>query len=134
MEQTIPGEFRIQAYRNRRFQNWIIIGFLYSLFYMTRYNLAANASSLMNTFGWTKQDYGIFEVILPLVYGLAVVINGPLADKFGGKKAFLLGAVGVIIMNFLFGNPPFKQISHVFSSEIHHLSKNHAFYLWKSPI
>ena len=103
MEQTIPGEFRIQAYRNRRFQNWIIIGFLYSLFYMTRYNLAANASSLMNTFGWTKQDYGIFEVILPLVYGLAVVINGPLADKFGGKKAFLLGAVGVIIMNFLFG-------------------------------
>ncbi|EPJ32109.1 hypothetical protein CP061683_2047, partial [Chlamydia psittaci 06-1683] len=35
---------------------------------------------------------------------------------------------------FLFRNPPFKQISLVFSSEIPHLSKNHAFYLRKSPI
>lgn len=103
MEQTIPADFRIPAYRHRRFQNWIIIGFLYSLFYMTRYNLAANASSMMTVFGWSKQDYGIFEFLLPLVYGLAVVINGPLADKFGGKKAFIFGAAGVVIMNLLLG-------------------------------
>ncbi|EPP30956.1 hypothetical protein CP8484711_2951, partial [Chlamydia psittaci 84-8471/1] len=30
-------------------------------------------------------------------------------------------------MNFLFGNPPFKRISRVFSSEIPHLSENHVF-------
>lgn len=107
MEQTIPGEFRIPQYRHRRFQNWIIIGFLYSLFYMTRYNLAANASSLMTTFGWSKQDYGIFEFILPLVYGLAVVINGPIADKFGGRRASLIGCAGVVVMNFLFGAASF---------------------------
>lgn len=103
MEITIPSEFREKDYRLRRFQNWMIIGFLYSLFYMTRYNFSANAPTLQAIFGWTKSDLGIFETLLPLVYGLAVVINGPLADKFGGKKSFLFGSVGVVIMNILFG-------------------------------
>ncbi len=40
---------------------------------------------------------------MPLVYGLSVVINGPIADRIGGKKAFLFGAVGVMVMNALFG-------------------------------
>ncbi|EPP34976.1 hypothetical protein CP10139811_1617, partial [Chlamydia ibidis] len=30
-------------------------------------------------------------------------------------------------MILLFGNPPFKRISCVFSSQIPHLSENHAF-------
>jgi MFS transporter, OPA family, glycerol-3-phosphate transporter len=103
MENVIPSEFREKEYRARRFQNWMTIGFLYSLFYMTRYNFSANAPTLQAIFGWTKGDLGIFETLLPLVYGLAVVINGPIADKIGGKKSFLIGSVGVIIMNFLFG-------------------------------
>jgi OPA family glycerol-3-phosphate transporter-like MFS transporter len=103
MENVIPEEFRLKEYKARRFQNWMTIGFLYSLFYMTRYNFSANAPTLQSIFGWTKGDLGIFETLLPLVYGLAVVINGPIADKIGGKKSFLIGSVGVIIMNFAFG-------------------------------
>ena len=91
------------AYKARRFQNWIIIGFMYSLFYMSRYNFSAIAPTLLEVFGWVKSDLGIFETLLPLVYGLSVVINGPLADRIGGRKAFLIGAVGVVIMNTLFG-------------------------------
>jgi len=90
-------------YRARRFQNWIIIGFMYSMFYMSRYNFSAIAPTLQGIFGWTKSDLGIFETLLPLVYGLSVVINGPIADKIGGRKAFLIGAAGVVIMNGLFG-------------------------------
>ena len=103
MTNEIPLDFREKTYRTRRFQNWMTIGFLYSLFYMTRYNFSANAPTLQSIFGWTKGDLGIFETLLPLVYGLAVVFNGPLADKIGGKKAFLIGCVGVIFMNALFG-------------------------------
>ncbi|MCK9484167.1 MAG: MFS transporter [Candidatus Marinimicrobia bacterium] len=91
------------AYRHRRFQNWIIIGFMYSFFYMSRYNFSAIAPTLQTFFGWTKSNLGVFETLLPLVYGLSVVINGPIADKIGGRKAFLIGAVGVVIMNGLFG-------------------------------
>ena len=91
-------------FKYRRVQNWIIIGFLYSFFYMSRYNFSAIAPTLQTVFGWTKLDLRIFEMLLPLVYGLSVVINGPLADKIGGRKAFLIGAGGVIIMNGLFGS------------------------------
>jgi MFS transporter, OPA family, glycerol-3-phosphate transporter len=111
MENIIPTEFREKEYRARRFQNWITIGFLYSLFYMTRYNFSANAPTLQSIFGWTKGDLGIFETLLPLVYGLAVVINGPIADKIGGKKSFLIGSVGVIIMNILFGAASYLVLS-----------------------
>jgi OPA family glycerol-3-phosphate transporter-like MFS transporter len=106
----IPQEFRQPDYRLRRFQNWMIIGLLYSFFYMTRYNFTALAPVLKEIFGWTKSDFGIFETMLPLVYGLSVVINGPIADRIGGKKAFLIGSVGVVIMNFLMG------FSHIFLS------------------
>lgn len=87
----------------RRVQNWMVIGLLYSFFYMSRYNLAAISPELMRHFGWTKVDFGLFETVLPLVYGLSVVINGPIADRIGGKKAFLFGAAGVVIASLLMG-------------------------------
>ncbi|MFH1214067.1 MAG: MFS transporter [Candidatus Neomarinimicrobiota bacterium] len=91
------------SFRHRRFQNWIIIGFMYSFFYMSRYNFSAIAPTLQSIFGWTKLDLSVFETLLPLVYGLSVVLNGPIADKIGGRKAFLIGAFGVVVMNGLFG-------------------------------
>ena len=73
----------------------MVLGLLYAFFYMTRYNFAATMSELSRTFGWTNTQLGIFETMMPLVYGLSVVFNGPLADRIGGRKAFLFGAVGV---------------------------------------
>ncbi len=99
----IPSEFREPGYRARRLQNWILVGFLYSLFYMTRYNFSAMGASLQDVFGWTKGDLGLFELVLPLVYGISVVINAPIVDKLGGRKAFLIGAVGVVIASLAFG-------------------------------
>ncbi len=98
-----PHEFDDPAFRKRRTQNWLVLGFLYAVFYMSRYNFAAVMVNLSGTFGWTNVQLGVFETMMPLVYGLSVVLNGPIADRIGGKKAFLFGAVGVTIMNFLFG-------------------------------
>lgn len=100
---AIPAEFQDREYRIRRTRNWMLVGLLYSFFYMTRYNFSAIAPSLQEIFGWTKSDLGIFETLLPLVYGLSVVINAPLADRFGGRRAFLFGAIGVVVMNIIFG-------------------------------
>lgn len=100
---AIPAEFLDPRYRTRRFQNWMLVGLMYSFFYMTRYNFSAIAPSLQEVFGWTKGDLGLFETLLPLIYGLSVVFNAPIADKFGGRKAFLFGAVGVVVMNLIFG-------------------------------
>jgi MFS transporter, OPA family, glycerol-3-phosphate transporter len=90
-------------FRRRRTLNWLLLGLLYAFFYMTRYNYTALAPMLADVLGWKNTELGVFETLMPLVYGLSVVLNGPFADRIGGKKAFLFGAVGVVIMNFLFG-------------------------------
>jgi OPA family glycerol-3-phosphate transporter-like MFS transporter len=95
--------FEDPAFRSRRRQNWLILGFLYAFFYATRYNLSALSGQLSSYFGWTNAEYGVFETMMPFVYGLSVLVNGPVADRIGGKKAFLFGAVGVVGANFLFG-------------------------------
>lgn len=95
--QHLPG------FERRRVQNWIILGLLYAFFYMSRYNFTANNAYLAEQFGWSNTQLGLFGFVQRLVYGLAVVLNGPLADRIGGKKAFLFGAGGVAIANFAFG-------------------------------
>ncbi|MFH1468620.1 MAG: MFS transporter [Pseudomonadota bacterium] len=40
---------------------------------------------------------------MPFLYGLSVILNAAIADKFGGRKAFLIGAAGVVVMNTIFG-------------------------------
>ncbi len=94
-------------FRQRRVINWLSLGFLYAGFYATRYNYSAGAPLLAQVFGWKNTDLGVFETVMPLVYGISVVLNGPLADRIGGKKAFLAGAIGVILMNLLFGMASF---------------------------
>jgi OPA family glycerol-3-phosphate transporter-like MFS transporter len=98
-----PAAFADPTFQRRRNLNWIILGLLYAFFYMSRYNFAATMSDLSRTFGWNNTQLGIFETMMPLVYGLSVVFNGPLADRIGGRRAFLFGAVGVTLMNFAFG-------------------------------
>ena len=90
-------------FRRQRVINWLSLGFLYAFFYTTRYNFTAVAPTLADLLGWKNTDLGIFETLMPLVYGLSVVLNGPFADRTGGRKAFLFGAVGVALMNLLFG-------------------------------
>jgi OPA family glycerol-3-phosphate transporter-like MFS transporter len=90
-------------FRRRRAVNWMSLGVLYAFFYMTRYNYTAVAPLLADLLGWKNTELGVFETMMPLVYGLSVVLNGPFADRIGGKRAFLFGAVGVTLMNILFG-------------------------------
>ena len=68
-------------FRQRRAINWLSLGMLYAFFYATRYNYTAAAPYLADTLGWKNTDLGVFETMMPLVYGLAVVLNGPIADR-----------------------------------------------------
>ena len=98
MTQTLPERPVLSAeFRRLRVINWLSLGFLYAFFYMTRYNYTAVSPILADILGWKNTELGVFETVMPLVYGLSVVLNGPFADRIGGKKAFLFGAVGVVI-------------------------------------
>jgi MFS transporter, OPA family, glycerol-3-phosphate transporter len=100
---AIPAQFSQPAFRSRRVQNWMLLGLLYAFFYMTRYNFPAVNAHVADQFGWTNTELGVFASVMSLVYGLSVFLNGPLADRIGGKKAFLIGSAGVIVMSALFG-------------------------------
>jgi OPA family glycerol-3-phosphate transporter-like MFS transporter len=97
------------AFRRRRLLNWVPVGLLYALLYMGRYNLTvaksvfgaiqgADGSPLMD-----NPDFALIFGVGTAVYGCSFVLNGPLTDRFGGKKALLLGAFGSILANAALG-------------------------------
>jgi OPA family glycerol-3-phosphate transporter-like MFS transporter len=96
-------------YRHRRVRNWLPVGLLYSFLYMGRYNLTvakgvfedmkdASGASLMN-----NADFGTIFGIGTAVYGFSFVLNGPLTDRFGGKKALLVAGLGAALANLGMG-------------------------------
>lgn len=92
-----------RAYRIRRFMNWFPLGLTYATFYMGRYNLNAASKSMMDMFNLSKAEFGTIATAGFWTYALSVLINGPLADKIGGKKSILIGALGTMTMNLVIG-------------------------------
>src|SRR5437870_11261671 len=91
-----------QDFRSRRIQNWIFLGLMYAMFYMARYNLSVADPYLLKAFGWTKEDLGILKSAGLITYGISVFLNGPLADRIGGKRSILIGAIGSAVCNTTF--------------------------------
>ncbi len=90
-------------YRRRRFMNWFPLGLTYATYYMGRYNLNVSSTTMMDQFSLTKADFGMIATAGFWTYALAVIFNGPLADRIGGKKAILIGAAGACALNLLIG-------------------------------
>jgi MFS transporter, OPA family, glycerol-3-phosphate transporter len=91
------------AYRMRRFANWFPLGLTYAALYMGRYNLTAAKSTLGRTFGLDKAQIGIIFTVGFWVYALSVIVNGPLADRIGGRRAILIGSIGAATLNGAIG-------------------------------
>ncbi len=92
-----------RAYRTRRFLNWFPLGVTYATFYMGRYNLNVSSTVMMDRFHLTKGAFGTIATAGFWTYALSVLINGPLADRIGGKKAILIGAAGASALNLVIG-------------------------------
>ncbi|MFI5279740.1 MAG: MFS transporter [Gemmatimonadales bacterium] len=91
------------AYRLRRFKNWFPLGITYATFYMGRYNLNVSSQRMMDMFHLTKAQFGTIATAGFWTYAVAVIFNGPLADRIGGKKAILFGAIGTATLNLVIG-------------------------------
>lgn len=90
-----------KKYRMRCFLNWFPLGMTYAFLYMGRYNLTV----AKNAFGtlMTKEDFGVIFAAGTITYAFSFLINGPLTDRIGGRKAILIGAAGACIMNIALG-------------------------------
>ena len=91
------------AYRRRRFLNWFPLGLTYATFYMGRYNLNVSSSTIMDHFHLDKTQFGTIATAGFWTYALSVIVNGPLSDRIGGKRAILIGAAGTAVVNLVIG-------------------------------
>ncbi len=87
----------------RRFYNWFPLGLTYAFLYMGRYNLTAAQGALDHLDLMSKKDFGTIKSVGALVYGCSFLLNGPLADKLGGRRTMLIGAAGVVVANVAMG-------------------------------
>ena len=102
------------GFRRRRGLNWAFIGLLYTSFYMCRYNLPLAGGAIRSEFGFSRAQLGSIITTQLLAYACGLIVNGLLADRFGGKRAMLIGAAGTIIMNILFGVASFWGLLWLF--------------------
>ena len=90
-----------RAYKLRRLINWVPMGLAYAFLYMARYNLTVSKNALGSLM--TKEDFGIIFAAGTITYALAFLLNGPLTDRIGGRRAILIGAFGAALANLLMG-------------------------------
>jgi OPA family glycerol-3-phosphate transporter-like MFS transporter len=85
----------------RRFVNWFPLGMSYAFLYMARYNLNVSKNALGDLM--SKENFGIIFGVGTTVYGLSFLLNGPLVDKWGGKKGIIIATLGSCMANLLMG-------------------------------
>lgn len=91
------------AFKKRRGINWMTLGLTYAAMYMARYNFGFANKQLSDTFGFSKTEIGTIITISTLIYGLSAIFNGPIADRWGGRRAMITGAIGACVFNLAFG-------------------------------
>ncbi len=105
----VDGIQHSPAFRRRRVLNWVPLGLVYAFLYMGRYNLEVAKSAFSEMAGpdgsalMANSDFGVVFGIGTVTYGVSFVLNGPLTDRFGGRKAILVAAAGAALMNLLMG-------------------------------
>ncbi len=102
------------GYRARRGLNWGVVGLMYTSYYLCRYNLSLSNKAISDEFGFSKAQMGTIISSALLAYAFGQILNGLLVDKLGGKRAMLIGAVGTITLNLLFGAASFWGILGLF--------------------
>jgi OPA family glycerol-3-phosphate transporter-like MFS transporter len=91
------------AFRRRRFANWFPLGLTYAALYMGRYNFNVSKDTIGGLYHLDKSQMGIVATAGFWTYAVSVLVNGPLADKLGGRRAILFGALGTCVINFVIG-------------------------------
>ena len=104
------------GFRARRGLNWASVGLMYTSFYLCRYNFSYANKAIADDFHFTKSDISTILMLNFIAYGCGQIINGLLTDRIGGKRAMLIGAVGTITVNILFGAASFWGMLWLFST------------------
>jgi OPA family glycerol-3-phosphate transporter-like MFS transporter len=87
------------AFRLRRFANWFPLGLTYASLYMGRYNFNVYRNHARELHALSDAQVGAIATTGFWVYAASLLVNGPLAEKVGGRRAILIGVSGAALMN-----------------------------------
>ena len=102
MTNTVDSPENLLRLKRWQTSTFLVMLFGYIGYYLCRVNLPNAFPLLSETFALTNAELGLIITYSELSYSAGKFINGPLADKLGGKKFFLLGMAGAIFFNVLF--------------------------------
>ena len=103
------------GFRARRGLNWAAVGLMYTSYYLCRYNFSYANKAIADEFHFSKSDISTILMLNFIAYGCGQIINGLLTDRIGGKRAMLIGAVGTVTVNLLFGAASFWGMLWLFA-------------------
>lgn len=89
---------------NFRFVNWLLVGLTYAGTYFGRYNInVTNTQQIWTLVGVDNATYSTIITVGFVAYAVFVVLNGFVVDKWGGRKATIIGSLASGCCNILMG-------------------------------
>lgn len=76
---------------------------LFTFYSAINYNLGAATPYIQSDLNISNSRFGIIFTTFSIIYAIGMFINGFLGDRFSAKTMMIIGAVGGIISNVLFG-------------------------------
>ncbi len=96
---------RLEAWR---WSTFVVCLVGYIAYYLGRKNLPAAFPLLGEELGYSNTDLGLIAAYSEVAYAIGKLINGPLADRFGGRTMFMIGLAGTLVFNLVF-----SQMTHL---------------------
>ena len=107
METVAPADEVVirypRGFRARRGLNWVVLGGMYASFYMLRYNFRWAAPGMEKEFGFNHASIASILSAWAIAYGTGQLINGLFCDRIGGRASMIIGGIGTIAVNLVFG-------------------------------
>ena len=99
---ALPSPSDLKKLNFWRRSTFFVMLFGYVGYYICRKNISAAFPLMSLEFGYSNEQLGLIAFASELAYAAGKFINGPLGDRIGGRKIFLIGMAGAIIFNFVF--------------------------------
>jgi len=80
---------------------------------MCRYNFRAAADGMANEFHFNYKKITLILAVWSVAYGIGQLVNGLICDRIGGRASMVIGAVGTIAVNLIYG---FASFAGTFST------------------
>jgi OPA family glycerol-3-phosphate transporter-like MFS transporter len=86
---------------------------MYASYYVCRYNFRFATPGMIVEYGFSNSQITDMLSAWSIAYGFGQLVNGLITDRIGGKAAMLIGAIGTIVVNMVFG---FASFAGTFST------------------